>query len=107
MKKDEHQFERRNLVMRKPKFNNEVSTLQLSNHYKSILEPFELTVIGKGLIKPSWKGCKSDAIFNDGYNLTREIYEDCKIQGRIQQMVLVKDIEIFSLCEHHLLPFFR
>jgi GTP cyclohydrolase I len=106
MKKDEHSLNGE-FGYEKTEIYNEVSTLQLSNHYKSILDLIGVDSNREGLIKTPERVAKAMQFLTNGYNVDpRDILRTAKFKEEYQQMVLVKDIEIFSLCEHHLLPFF-
>lgn len=86
---------------------NELVTLELSEHYKKIL-----TLIGEdnsreGLDKTPERVAKAMQFLLQGYKTDPvEILKSAMFKEDYRQMVIVKDIEIYSLCEHHLLPFF-
>jgi GTP cyclohydrolase IA len=106
MKKDEHSLNGE-LGYEKTEIYNEVKTLQLSNHYKSILDLIGVDSNREGLLKTPERVAKAMQFLTNGYDIDpTEILSAAKFKEEYQQMVLVKDIEIFSLCEHHLLPFF-
>lgn len=87
------------------KYNNEV-TDQLSAHYKDIL-----TILGEnpqreGLEKTPLRVAKAMQFLVQGYEMDPEaILKSAMFKEEYRQMVVVKDIELFSMCEHHMLPF--
>ena len=86
---------------------NEESILQLSMHYKSILELLGVDNNREGLLKTPERVAKAMQYLTNGYDVDPTyILQTAKFKEEYQQMVIVKDIEIYSLCEHHLLPFF-
>jgi GTP cyclohydrolase I len=86
---------------------NDKSTEKLSFHYKNILD-----LIGEDSNRDGLKGtplrvAKAIQFLTQGYNTDpHEIIKSAKFKEDYQQMVLVKDIELHSLCEHHMIPFF-
>ena len=86
---------------------NEESILKLSMHYRSILELLVVDNNREGLLKTPERIAKSLQYLTNGYDIDpTDILKTAKFKEEYQQMVIVKDIEIYSLCEHHLLPFF-
>lgn len=70
---------------------------------KEVGEPAER----EGLLKTPERAAKAIQFLTHGYDLDPVgILNSAKFQEEYQQMVIVKDIELYSLCEHHLLPFF-
>lgn len=80
---------------------------ELAFHYKKILELLGEDVDREGLVKTPERVAKAMMFLTKGYS-----QEPCKILSSAKfiedykQMVIVKDIDFFSLCEHHMLPFF-
>ncbi len=82
-------------------------TSQLSARYAEILSILGEDVSREGLSKTPERVAKSMQFLLKGYREDpEEILRNAMFKEPFQQMVVVKDIEIYSLCEHHLLPFF-
>lgn len=88
------------------KFNGR-KTKSLSSLYRKVLENIGEDPCREGLIKTPERVAKALQYFTHGYYLDpAEILRASKFHEEYQQMVLVKDIELYSLCEHHMIPFF-
>lgn len=86
------------------KFNSE-RLEKLETHYKAILELLGEDVNREGLQKTPLRVAKSMQYLTHGYLLDpMEILLSARFKEDYKQMVIVKDIEIYSLCEHHLIP---
>ena len=86
-------------------FNKEM-TEKLEKDYTSILKNLGEDVKREGLIKTPIRVAQSMQYLTHGYSIEPDkILESAKFKEDYRQMVLVKDIELYSLCEHHLLPF--
>lgn len=80
---------------------------KLSEHYSSIISATGENVSREGLIKTPERAAKAIQFLTHGYDLDpADILKSAIFKDEYRQMVIVKDIEIYSLCEHHLLPFF-
>jgi GTP cyclohydrolase IA len=80
---------------------------KLSYHYKEILQLIGENPEREGLLKTPLRVAKSMLFLNQGYNLDPvEVLNSAKFREDYREMVIVKDIEIYSLCEHHMIPFF-
>lgn len=87
-------------------YNPEV-TEKLSEHYKQILSLVGEDEKREGILKTPERVAKAIQFFTHGNCLNpSEILKSAMFKEEYKQMVIVKDIEIYSLCEHHLLPFF-
>ncbi|MBE0646948.1 MAG: GTP cyclohydrolase I FolE [Bacteroidales bacterium] len=79
---------------------------KLSYHYKEILGLLGENPDREGLLKTPLRVAKSMLFLNQGYSLDpEEILSSAKFRENYREMVIVKDIEIYSLCEHHMIPF--
>jgi GTP cyclohydrolase I len=86
---------------------NEESVSRVAKNYLSILEEMGETPEREGLLKTPERAAKAMQFLTHGYDLNpAEILRSAMFKEDYKQMVLVKDIEVYSLCEHHLLPFF-
>jgi GTP cyclohydrolase I len=82
-------------------------TQDLAFHYKKILEIAGEDVSREGLEKTPVRVAKAMQFLLQGYNQDPvEIIKSALFKEDYKQMVIVKDIELYSLCEHHMLPFF-
>lgn len=83
------------------------TTQQLANHYKSILHILGENPDREGLLKTPMRVAKSMQFLTSGYDMDPvAILQSALFKEEYQQMVLVKDIELYSMCEHHMLPFY-
>lgn len=81
-------------------------TTQLSEHYKSIIQLLGEDPDREGLIKTPERISKAMQYLLQGYDMNAiDIINSAKFHESYSEMVIVKDIELYSLCEHHLLPF--
>ena len=79
----------------------------LANSIKSVLSEIGENSEREGLLKTPERVAKSMQFLTNGYNQDpAKIIESAMFSEEYNQMVLVKDIELYSLCEHHMLPFF-
>lgn len=86
---------------------DEKTTAALAEHYKKVLELLGEDPEREGLLKTPCRVAKSMQFLTQGYNQDPEaILKSAMFKEEYQQMVLVKDIELYSICEHHLLPFY-
>ena len=82
------------------------TTEQLSFHYKEILRLIGENPDREGLQRTPLRVAKAIQFLTQGYDLDPvEILSSAKFREDYREMVIVKDIEIYSLCEHHMIPF--
>jgi len=80
---------------------------QLAFHYKEIIRILGEDQNREGLIKTPIRVARSMQFLTHGYDQDpAAILNSARFAEEYQQMVLVKDIELYSLCEHHMLPFY-
>lgn len=85
---------------------NEERIQELMGHYREILRLLGEDPDREGLIKTPERVAKAMSFITKGYSQDPiEILRSAIFKEEYQQMVLVKDIELFSVCEHHMLPF--
>lgn len=81
-------------------------TAEIASHVKAVLELLGENPEREGLLKTPERVAKSLQFLTHGYSENgTEIVRSAIFDEKYQQMVIVKDIELFSLCEHHMLPF--
>lgn len=86
---------------------NPETLASLSDSYKHILEQLGEDVSREGLEKTPHRVAKANMFLTQGYKMDAvEIINSAKFKESYSEMVIVKDIELFSMCEHHMLPFF-
>ena len=79
----------------------------LENNYRQILKDLGENPDREGLIKTPERVAKAMKFLTNGYEINPDdIVKQAIFHEEYSEMVLVKDIEIYSLCEHHVLPFF-
>lgn len=82
-------------------------TQELAKHYKAILELIGEDAEREGLEKTPVRVARSIQFLTQGYEMDpAAILNSAKFKEEYQQMVIVKDIELYSMCEHHMLPFY-
>ncbi len=82
-------------------------TQELRDHYESILTLVNEDPAREGLVKTPERASKAMQFLTHGYELdAKEILKSALFKEDYSEMVIVKDIELYSLCEHHILPFF-
>ena len=80
---------------------------QLKHHYAEILRLLGEDPAREGLVKTPERVAKAMSFLTQGYEADPlEIIRSATFREEYKQMVLVKDIELYSLCEHHMLAFY-
>ncbi|MBQ1654955.1 MAG: GTP cyclohydrolase I FolE [Bacteroidales bacterium] len=88
------------------KFNKE-KTERLASLYSEILGILGEDVKREGLLKTPERVAKAMQFLTQGYDMdAEEIIRSAMFREDYRQMVIVKDIELYSMCEHHMLPFY-
>ncbi|QEM81470.1 GTP cyclohydrolase I FolE [Halomonas binhaiensis] len=81
-------------------------TDSLANHYRNIIKELGEDPDREGLVDTPRRAAKAMQFLNRGYTQSlEEIVNGAVFSSETDEMVLVKDIELYSMCEHHLLPF--
>jgi len=84
-----------------------VKQKELENHYHSILKALGENPNREGLTKTPERVAKAMQFLTQGYEINPDsLIEQAIFNEVYEEMVIVKDIEVYSMCEHHLLPFF-
>jgi len=87
-------------------YNDEVTEV-LSENFKIVLDKIGEDPSREGLVKTPERVAKAMQFLTHGYDLNPDdIMEQAIFHEEYSEMVIVKDIEVYSLCEHHMLPFF-
>ena len=83
------------------------TTLSLSEAYKNIIQQIGEDENREGLLKTPERIAKAMQFMTQGYEMdAKAILESAKFHEDVSEMVIVKDIELYSMCEHHMLPFY-
>jgi GTP cyclohydrolase I len=99
----EHQAE---AYKRSDNYNDEKIS-KMASHYAEIITELGEDVNREGLLKTPERVAKAMSFLTHGYDIDpSEILKSAMFQEDHNHMVIVKDIEIYSMCEHHMLPFF-
>lgn len=80
---------------------------RIASHYEAILSDLGEDPSREGLLKTPERVAKALQFLTHGYDTKPdEMLRSAMFKEDYSQMVIVKDIEVFSMCEHHMLPFF-
>ena len=94
-------------MYQKEELYDEALTRELSEHYREILRLLGEDPTREGLLKTPLRVARSMQFLTKGYQEDgAEIIRSAMFREEYHQMVVVKDIELYSLCEHHMLPFY-
>ncbi len=86
---------------------NEEVTEDLTNNFKRIITSLGEDPEREGILKTPERAAKAMQFLTQGYSADPvKILKDAMFNESYDEMVVVKDIEVYSLCEHHMLPFF-
>jgi GTP cyclohydrolase IA len=86
---------------------DESVTSGLITHYTKALELLGEEPEREGLVKTPERMAKAMQYLTQGYQLNAiDILNSAKFNEEVSEMIIVKDIELYSMCEHHMLPFF-
>lgn len=79
---------------------------EIASHYLEILRLLGENAEREGLLKTPHRVAKAMQFMTYGYQVDpKEILKSAMFQEEYQQMVIVRDIDFYSMCEHHMLPF--
>lgn len=82
-------------------------TASLVDHYKGTIKLLGEDAEREGLLKTPERIAKAMQFLTQGYQQdAKAILESAKFHETVSEMVIVKDIELYSMCEHHMLPFY-
>jgi GTP cyclohydrolase I len=86
---------------------DEASIVKMSSAFTEVITQCGEDANREGLLKTPERAAKAMQFLTHGYDLNpRAILESALFNESYSEMVLVRDIEVYSLCEHHMLPFF-
>jgi len=92
---------------KKEQYNDPALTLRLGNDFLDILSGLGEDTNREGLLKTPERAAKAMQFLTQGYEQNAaEILRSAMFREDYSEMLIVKDIEVYSLCEHHILPFF-
>ena len=94
------------MAYRKEEIYDEATTAELASHYREILRLLGEAPDREGLVKTPERVAKAMQFITQGYSQDpAEILRSALFHEPYSQMVLVRDIELYSSCEHHMMPF--
>ncbi|MBR9832993.1 GTP cyclohydrolase I FolE [Acidiluteibacter ferrifornacis] len=100
-------FENQTEAYKKVENYNEEKINKIAGHYSEIITELGEDVNREGILKTPERVAKAMSFLTHGYDIDpAEILKSAMFEEDHNHMVIVKDIEIYSMCEHHMLPFF-
>lgn len=101
------QYNSKRMAYSKNEMYNEQTTQNLIEHYTGIIESLGEDASREGLVKTPERIAKAMQYLTQGYNQDAiAVLDSAKFHEDVSEMVIVKDIELYSMCEHHMLPFY-
>jgi len=95
------------MAYKKTEHYDEHITSGLMGNYKEVLSLLGEDADREGLLKTPERLAKAMQYLTQGYHLdAKAIINSAKFHEPVSEMIVVKDIEVYSMCEHHMLPFF-
>lgn len=95
------------MAYKKQEHFDEDITKKLSENYSNAISLLGEDVQREGLLKTPERIAKAMQYITSGYQMdAKEVLNSAKFHESYSEMVIVKDIELYSMCEHHMLPFF-
>jgi len=82
-------------------------TEEIKEHFSEVINLLGEDTSREGLVKTPERASKAMKFLTEGYEMDpQQILQGAMFKENYNEMVIVKDIELYSLCEHHMLPFF-
>jgi len=82
-------------------------TEEIKGHFSEVINLLGEDITREGLVKTPERASKAMKFLTEGYEMDpKQILQSAMFTEDYNEMVIVKDIELYSLCEHHMLPFF-
>ena len=82
-------------------------TDEIKGHFSEVINLLGEDTSREGLVKTPERASKAMKFLTEGYEMdSKQILQSAMFKEDYNEMVIVKDIELYSLCEHHMLPFF-
>jgi GTP cyclohydrolase IA len=95
------------MAYRKVEQYDEKATLELTENYRKTLQLIGEDPDREGLQKTPERLAKAMQFLTQGYEMdAKAILNSAKFHEDVSEMIIVKDIELYSMCEHHMLPFY-
>jgi GTP cyclohydrolase I len=95
------------MAYKKIELYDEEVTLSLTKNYKESIALLGEDAEREGLLKTPERVAKAMQFLTQGYSQdAKAVLESAKFHEDVSEMVIVKDIELYSMCEHHMLPFY-